>query len=62
MSEVVDNHAIDLDPYDLTSKVHAAASKVTGIPVETLKEPGVVRELWNGFLDDIFGSKKVGRA
>lgn len=63
MSEVVDNHAVDLDPYDLTSKVHAAASKITGIPVEKVNEPGMIRQLWNGFLDDLLGEKtKVGKA
>ena len=62
MSEVVDNHAIDLDPFDLTSKVHAAASKITGVSVEKLNEPGMIRELWNGLVDDLLGAKKVGKA
>ena len=62
MSEVTDNHAIELDPYDLTSKVTAAAAKMTGMPVEKLKEPGVVKEIWNGLLDDLLGSKKMARA
>lgn len=62
MSEVVDNHAMDIDPFNLTSKVHAAASKITGVPVEEMKEPGMLRELWTGFLDDLTGSKKFGKA
>ena len=57
MSEVVDNHAMDLDPYDLTSKVHTAASKIVGVPVEKLNEPGVLTELWNGLLDDLLGKR-----
>lgn len=61
MSEVTDNHAIELDPYNLTSKVTAAAAKMAGMPVEKLKEPGVVKELWNGFLDDLLGSRKMAR-
>ena len=62
MSEVTDNDAIELDPYDLTSKVTAAAAKMAGMPVEKLKEPGAVREIWDGFLDDLLGSKKLARA
>lgn len=62
MSEVVDNYAVDLDPYDLTAKVQAAASKMTGIPVEKLNEPGMLKELWNGVLDDVLGAKKPGKA
>lgn len=62
MSEVVDNHAMDIDPFDLTSKVHAAASKIVGVPVEKMNEPGMLSELWNGFLDDLTGAKKVGKA
>ena len=62
MSEVVDNHAMEIDPYNLTSKVQAAASKMAGFTVEKMNEPGMLRELWNGLLDDLTGSKKVGKA
>ena len=61
MSEVTDNHSIDLDPFDLTSKVNAAAKKMTGLPIEKLKEPGIVRELWSGMLDDLLGAKKTAK-
>ena len=62
MTEVTDNHAIDLDPYDLTAKVNAAAKKMGELPAEKLKEAGVIKELWMGLLDDLLGSRKVGRA
>ncbi|MCJ1225428.1 hypothetical protein MMC12_002077 [Toensbergia leucococca] len=62
MSEVTDNHAMEIDPFDLTSKVNAAAAKMTGIPVEKLKEPGVMKELWNGLLEDLLGSKRISKA
>lgn len=62
MSEVVDNHAMDLDPYDLTAKVQAAASKIVGIPVEKLNEPGLLKELWNGLLDDLLGAKRADKS
>ena len=61
MSEVTDNHSIELDPYDLTGKVAAAAAKVAGMPVEKMKESGVVAELWHGLLDDLLGSKKLAK-
>ncbi|KAK3171081.1 hypothetical protein OEA41_003165 [Lepraria neglecta] len=63
MYEVVDNHAVELSPFDLTNKVTAAAteatSKMTGMSTERLKEPGVAKELWNSLLDDILGAKKA---
>ena len=62
MSEVTDNHAIELDPFDLTRKVSMAAKKVVGNMKDGLKEEGIVRELWTGLLDDLLGPKKISRA
>lgn len=63
MSDVTDNPGhTDLNPFDLTNTVTTAASKATGMPVETLQEPGVVVELWNGLLDDILGARKTAKA
>ena len=60
LSDVTDNPGhTDLNPFDLTTTVATAASKATGVPVESLQEPGVVKELWNGFLDDILGPRKT---
>jgi hypothetical protein len=61
MSEVVDNHSMDIDPFSLTETVgrsrfgeelqrHQNGSQA--------KEPGVVRELWSGFLEDLLGPKQ----
>lgn len=61
ISEVTDNHAIDLDPYDLTNKVTAAASRTAEDAMDTIKEAGTVRRLWSGLLDDLFGSKRLSR-
>lgn len=62
MSEVTDNHAIELDPYDLTNKVKAATAKTMAIMrVDKVKEPGVLAELWNSLLDDLLGSKKLDK-
>ena len=58
MSDVTDNPGhTNLDPFDLTNAVTAAASKATGVPMERLQEPGAVRSLWDGLLDDILGPK-----
>lgn len=63
MYEVVDNHAVELSPFDLTNKVTTAAteaaSKMTGMSTKRLKEPGMAKELWNGLLDDILGANKA---
>ena len=62
MSEVIDNHAIELDPYDLTNKVKAAAAAtMESMRLEELNEPGVLAELWNSLLDDLLGSKKLAK-
>ncbi|MCJ1345681.1 hypothetical protein MMC31_003890 [Peltigera leucophlebia] len=61
MSEVTDNHAIELDPYDLTNKVKAAASTKASIQVEKVKEQGLLAEIWNSLLDDLVGSKKLAK-
>ncbi|KAL8766599.1 MAG: hypothetical protein Q9209_006664 [Squamulea sp. 1 TL-2023] len=62
MSEVTDNHAVDLDPFDLTNTVTAAASKITEIPMGQIREAGTVRQLWAGLMDDLFGLKPLSRA
>ncbi|KAL8681549.1 MAG: hypothetical protein Q9186_002365 [Xanthomendoza sp. 1 TL-2023] len=62
MSEVTDNHAAELDPYDLTNKVTAAASMMAEAPLEKIREAGTIRQLWSGLMDDLFGSKPVSRA
>jgi hypothetical protein len=62
MSEVVDNHAVDIDPFSLTETVGRSR-----IGEETQRrtngsasgEQGVMRELWSGFLDDILGPKET---
>lgn len=58
MSEVVDNHAVEIDPFSLTeavgrSRIGEELARSNG----ATKEPGVVRELWAGFLDDVLGPK-----
>jgi hypothetical protein len=52
MSEVVGNDGVDVDLASLTKGF-------TNTPLTALKEPGVIKELWTGIVDDIFGSKKV---
>ena len=61
MSDVMDNHSADMDPFDLTNKVTNAASKMTGVPAEELKE-GAIRQLWAGLVDDVFGSRQPSKA
>ncbi|KAA6410405.1 MAG: hypothetical protein FRX48_05826 [Lasallia pustulata] len=62
MSEVTDNHSIELDPFELVHKVQAAAAKMSGLPAEELKEPGVMKKLWDGLLDDLLGARKMQKA
>ena len=63
MSDVTDNPGhTDLNPFDLTNTVTNAASKATGVPIARFQDPGVVKELWNGLLDDILGARKAAKA
>lgn len=61
LSEVVDNHAVDIDPFSLTEAV--GRSRV-GEELQRRSnggdsaESGVLRELWSGFLDDVLGPKQ----
>ncbi|CAG7944575.1 unnamed protein product [Penicillium nalgiovense] len=59
MSEVVDNHAIDLDPFSLTEAVgRSRVGEEIQRRSNDSSEPGVIRELWAGFLDDVMGPKE----
>ncbi|KAL9122357.1 MAG: hypothetical protein Q9187_001092 [Circinaria calcarea] len=63
MSEVTDNDAVELDPYDLTKQVSMAAKRVMGnVKEEVAGEQGIVKQLWTGLLDDLLGVKKVAKA
>ena len=65
MSEVTDNHAIEFSPFDLTGQVtaaaKAAASKMTAVSADKLKEQSVVQEFLSGLLDDMLGRNKMVR-
>lgn len=59
MTEVVDNHSVDIDPFSLTETVGKSRY---GEQLQKQQngsgEPGVMRELWSGFLDDLLGPKQ----
>ncbi|KAJ5915092.1 hypothetical protein N7454_011204 [Penicillium verhagenii] len=61
MSEVVDNHAVDLDPFSLTEAV--GRSRTGEMLQRQLNgsgagQTGIAKELWAGFLDDVLGPKQ----
>ncbi|OCK81441.1 hypothetical protein K432DRAFT_381301 [Lepidopterella palustris CBS 459.81] len=58
MSEVSDNSAIDFQ--GMAEKVSAAAQKFSRVPIE--EKTGMVKEVWGGLLDDIFGPKQPAKA
>jgi len=49
MSEVVGNDGLDVDLGELTSGFSSKPSS------KEVKEPGVLKELWTGLVDDVFG-------
>ncbi|KAF9887877.1 hypothetical protein FE257_009537 [Aspergillus nanangensis] len=59
MTEVVDNHAVDIDPFSLTEKVGKSRFGEQLQRQQTgTHESGVMHELWSGFLDDLLGPKQ----
>lgn len=58
MSEVVDNHAVDIDPFSLTEAVGRSRAGEETQRGRNGSQPGVVSELWSGFLDDVLGPKQ----
>ena len=78
MSEVTDNHSVEIDMFgtlvlvplstasianirslsDLTKQVGKAAKGMMDTNVENVKKSGgMMREVWNGFVDDLLGKK-----
>ena len=61
LSDVVDNAAIWIDPYNLSRSVHRAANKLGGTAATDVakKETGLVQEIWTGLIDDLFGGPRL---
>lgn len=57
MSEVVDNDAMEIDPFSLTEAV--GKSRYAAEMKRQQSEPGVMKEVWSGFLDDLLGPKQA---
>ena len=65
-SDVTDNHAMDMDVFDLTKKVASAATaKVTdavGSGAQGVeKQKGIVSQLIAGMIEDVFGKKSCAK-
>ncbi|OAL70697.1 hypothetical protein A7D00_5025 [Trichophyton violaceum] len=58
MSEVVDNHALDFNPFNLTEAVSRSrdGARASASTQETVG--GAVRDLWRGMLEDIKGTSQ----
>jgi len=62
MSEVTDNHSVEIDMFDLTKQVGKAAKGMMENNVESVKKSsGMMKEVWSGFVDDLLG-KKMAKA
>jgi hypothetical protein len=59
MHEVTD---AGFEGFDLSGTVAVMGEKVMEVGEGARKEAGVVRELWEGLLDDVLGKKRVGGA
>jgi hypothetical protein len=56
MSEVVDNHALEIDPFKLTETVgRSRDGENLQKLMASLPPKGILVELWSGMVDDILG-------
>jgi len=55
MHEVHDNSAMDIDYHGMAERISKAARKVSNTPIQ--EQPGMIKEVWTGLMDDMFGSK-----
>lgn len=62
MHEVTDGYGEGIEGFDLSGKIAMMGEKVMEVGEGARKEAGVVRELWEGLMDDVLGKKKVGSA
>ena len=59
LQDVVDNHALELDPYNLTETVTRAAKQLgEKVESEVGGTTSDLKKVWDGFVDDLFGEKK----
>lgn len=58
MSEVVDNHSVEIDPFTLTEAVGRSRQGEELQKQKALAEKGAVQEFWSGLLDDLLGPRQ----
>lgn len=58
MSEVVDNHSVEIDPFTLTEAVGRSRQGEELKKQQALQGKGPIKEFWAGFLDDLLGPKQ----
>lgn len=58
MSEVVDNHAAEIDVFKITEAVGQAAA---GAGKQIKQESTALKQVWDGFLDDLLGQKEANQ-
>ena len=63
MSDVVDNHAAEIDHFDLTKHVTNAANKAADAGTEQIESNAEdLREIWEGLMENVFGKRKASHA
>ncbi|KAJ9297918.1 hypothetical protein DTO271G3_4139 [Paecilomyces variotii] len=61
MSDVVDNHAVDIDPFSLTEAVGKSRGNAIRAQNGQSQETGILRDLWSGIVEDILGPKQTSQ-
>ncbi len=59
LSEVLDNAAIDYDLHHMSDSVSSAARKIQAAIAPSESPQGIIRQVWNDFLDDVLGPAKA---
>ena len=58
MSEVVDNHALDINPFNLTETVSRSRTGANASQNGEDTVKGAVKELWHGMMEDLTGTPR----
>ena len=62
MSEVVDNHSVEIDPFTLTETVGRSRQGEELKKQQAADSKGPIQQFWSGFLDDLLGPKEQATA
>ena len=58
MSEVTDNHAVEMDQFGIAEAVEKAKAGARRVGEVVERDKGVMRGMWEGFVEDVMGNRR----